>query len=277
MCDPFAVQRLLTSPFVAKERQRGFGETTGRLAASGMFAEYGAMPAVGDDPKVCARNRGVHFHCQIDGIKRIPIAMHNQGAGCNSRQVRRREVHVIIAVPECLRLLPYRTDLLIAPFMPLPHLLPFLVGSSLRSHLAHDGARLLWKVRRRTHQNHGLDSIRLPGRHMKKRFSAHAHANCFESIDTQMFQQGKYVESRLAERELHRGIGCPSMATQIRYNQPVSVWGRFEDQVPIRAYSAAAVQKDQRLAFSANLVVHLNIVDRLSMPESRWYFHLGSC
>jgi len=57
------------------------------------------------------------------------------------------------------------------------------------------------------------------------------------------------------------------MATQIRYNQPVSLWGRFEDQVPIRAYSAAAVQKDQRLAFSANLVVHLDIVDRLSMPR----------
>src|SRR5437870_4792805 len=104
---PFAVQRLLTSPFVAKERQRGFGETTGSLAVSGVFAEYGAMPAVGNDPKVRARNRLVQFHCQVDGIQRIPIAMHNQSAGYNSRQVRRREVHVIVAVPECLRLLPY--------------------------------------------------------------------------------------------------------------------------------------------------------------------------
>jgi len=65
------------------------------------------------------------------------------------------------------------------------------------------------------------------------------------------------------------------MATQIRYNQPVSLWGRFEDQVPIRAYSAAAVQKDQRLAFSANLVVHLDIVDRLSMPEESMVFPFG--
>src|SRR5207247_8305989 len=145
-------------------------------------------------------------------------------------------------------LLPYRPDLLIAPFMPLPHLLPFRVRSIIRSHLAHDGARLLWKIRRRTHQNHGLDSTRLPGRHMKKRFSTHAHANCFESIDTQVIQQGEYVESRLAERKLHRRIGCPSVAAQIRHNEPVSLWGRFEDQVPIRAYSTAAVQKDQRLA-----------------------------
>jgi hypothetical protein len=66
------------------------------------------------------------------------------------------------------------------------------------------------------------------------------------------------------------------VSPQIRYNQPVSLWGRFEDQVPIRAYSAAAVQKDQRLAFSANFEVHLDIVDRLSMPERRWCFHLGA-
>ena len=100
---------------------------------------------------------------------------------------------------------------------------------------------------------------------MEKRLSAHAHANCIESIYTQTVQQSKYVESRLPERELHRGIGCPSVATQVRYNQPVSVRGHFEDQLPIRAYPAAAVQKDQRLAFSANFVVHLYIVDRLSL------------
>ena len=115
--------------------------------------------------------------------------MHNQRARLNGRQVRGREIHVIIAIFERIHLGPQFSDLLIAMLMPLSHLLPLRLTAILRSELAHDGACLLWKVWRRADEHHRLDPLRLLSGYVKQGLGAEAQANGLESFDAQMVEQ----------------------------------------------------------------------------------------
>src|SRR6185503_11854375 len=85
---------------VSKERQRSFDKPCGRLAVACIFAEYRPVFSLRNDPKAGAGNCGKHFQSEVDRVQRVTIAVNNQSAGCNSRQVRRGEVHVIVTAGE---------------------------------------------------------------------------------------------------------------------------------------------------------------------------------
>src|SRR5215475_3183906 len=118
--------------------------------------------------------------------------------------------------------------MLVAP----SHEFPLFVGMTFRSHLAHDGAGLFREIMRRAYQYHGLDSARLSRGHVQEGLCSHAHADSFEPVNLQSVEQCEYVERRLPKGELQVGIGRSSVASKVRYNQPVILGRIIEDERP---------------------------------------------
>ena len=106
-----------------------------------MFPEDRTVPAAGNDPELRAGNRAVHLQRQLHWIERIAIAVDDQRASADRREVRRREVHVGITVPEPARDREQRLNLLIAASVPLALDSALRFRNRVEGKLSHDGAR----------------------------------------------------------------------------------------------------------------------------------------
>src|SRR6516165_10210068 len=61
------------------------------------FTEDGPVACVREDPELRLRYGFRHFHRELDRIERIAVALHDERASPDRREIRRREVHVVVA------------------------------------------------------------------------------------------------------------------------------------------------------------------------------------
>jgi len=124
------------------------------------------VAAARHDPQARLRNRLGHFHRQLDRIQGIAIALNNQGAGADRREMRWSKGHVVVAIGKRFGAGENRVDLSVSARMAPPQDLPLLFGKAVAI-LAHDGTCLRGVVRSRAHQHHGVDALRLHGGHVQ--------------------------------------------------------------------------------------------------------------
>src|SRR5207245_8339357 len=124
------------APIAAQERERRLHEAGRRVP------EHRTMAATGDHPQVRPGDRRVQLEGEGHRVQRIAVAEDDQGLRRDGRQVRRREVDVVVAVREAARDLEELLDLRLAAAMTLPHALHLGASHHRFRELPLDRARL---------------------------------------------------------------------------------------------------------------------------------------
>src|SRR5262245_47351448 len=103
------------APLTAQEGERRSDELRGALA------EDRSVSAVWDYPEVRFRNRFIQLERQRHVIEGIAIAEDDQRFGGNRRQMRRREIHVVVGVGKPVNHLEQLTNLRVAALVARAH------------------------------------------------------------------------------------------------------------------------------------------------------------
>src|SRR3974377_686402 len=80
--------------FIWSSAQEG---SSGLLKVRPFFSEDRPVACVREDPELRLRYGLRHFHGELDAIERIAVALHDERASPDRREIRRREVHVVVA------------------------------------------------------------------------------------------------------------------------------------------------------------------------------------